>query len=147
MAQFKQIGPQKQLWKSLEDCIASNVAEDFLQTLLTIMAFIFAFDSDYRKNIKKFDGRYQFNDVEGGITVSAVFKDGYMRVYEKNISDPHITVTFRNGRVLLNFLFSPQQDILGAMLRHDVQTNGNLNYLYRFGFLAKQLQLMMPQVP
>ena len=145
MAQVKQTNPQKLLWKSLEECITSNVAEDFLQILLAIMALIFAFDKDYRKNIKNFNGRYQFNDVEGGITVAAVFKDGSMRVYEKTIPDPHITVTFRNGRTLLNFLFSPQQDILGSMLRHDVQTNGNLNYLYRFGFLAKQLQLMMPQ--
>ncbi len=145
MAQFRKIGPQQQLWKSLEDCIKTKVAEDFLQTLLTVMACIFAFDMDYRKNIKNFEGRYQFNDVEGDLTVAAVFKDGYMRVYDKTIPDPHITVTFRNGGALLNFLFSPEQDILGAMLRHDVQTNGNLNYLYRFGFLAKQLQLMMPQ--
>ena len=42
---------------------------------------------------------------------------------------------------------SPRQDILGSMLRHDVGTEGNLNYLYKFGFMAKQLQLMMPQLP
>ena len=144
MAQFWKTGPQKQLWKGLQECINSELAEEFLQTLLSMMALIFTFNRDYRKNIKNFKGRYQFKDVEGGITVAAVFKDGYMRVYEGTIPDPHITVTFRNGRALLNFLFSPGQDILGAMLRHDVQTNGNLNYLYRFGFLAKQLQLMIP---
>lgn len=145
MAQFWEVGPQKQLWKGLQECMDSELAEEFLQTLLTIMVFMFAINSDYRKNIKNFKGRYQFNSVNGQITVAAIFENGYMRVYEKTIPDPHITVTFRNGRALLNFLFSPEQDILGAMLRHDVQTNGNLNYLYRFGFLAKQLQLMMPE--
>jgi len=60
------------------------------------------------------------------------------------IADPHITITFRDGRTLMKFLLAPKQDILGSMLRHDVVTEGNLNYLYRFGYMAKRLQLMMP---
>ena len=77
--------------------------------------------------------------------MAAVFKNGRMDVLEKVIDNPDITITFRDGKTLLNFIISPRQDILGSMLRHDVRTDGNLNYLNKFGFMAKQLQLMMPQ--
>jgi hypothetical protein len=105
---------------------------------------MFVINPDYRQNIQGFTGRYQFLSADGGITLAALFDNGRMTVAEEVIDDPHITITFRNGRTLLNFLISPRQDILGSMLRQDVKTSGNLNYLYRFGFMAKQLQLMMP---
>jgi len=136
---------QKKMRQAYQDCLQTEFAEEFLQTLLNLMGITFALDHDFRKNIANFDGRYQFKTMDGKLTVAAIFNQGCMKVREKVINDPHITITFRNGRALLNFLFSPNQDILGAMLRHDVQTDGNLNYLYKFGFMAKQLQRMLPQ--
>ncbi len=133
------------LWNKFEDSLTSEAAEEFLQILLTLMEIMFVIDQDYRKNIRKFNGRYQFRSADGRITVAAVFAGGRMRVLEEEIDDPHITVTFRDGRTLINFILAPRQDILGSMLRHDLKTRGNLNYLYKFGFMAKQLQLMMPQ--
>lgn len=132
------------LWEKFANCFESEFAEEFLQTLLNLMSLMFVLNSEYRKNIRNFDGKYQFLSEDGQITIAAVFDDSHMEVVEKVIDSPHITITFRNGRTLLNFLISPKQDILGSMLRQDVKTNGNLNYLYRFGFMAKQLQLMMP---
>jgi hypothetical protein len=134
----------RRLWGRFSNSFESEFAEDFLQTLLNLMRFMFVINPDYRQNIQGFTGRYQFLSADGGITLAALFDNGRMTVAEEVIDDPHITITFRNGRTLLNFLLSPRQDILGSMLRQDVKTSGNLNYLYRFGFMAKQLQLMMP---
>jgi len=134
-----------ELWDKFRGCSESEFAEEFLQTLLNLMQFMFVINHDYRQNIQNFSGRYQFVSEDGGITVAAIFDNGRMKVVEDVVADPHITITFRNGRTLLNFLISPRQDILGSMLRQDVKTDGNLNYLYRFGSMAKQLQLMMPQ--
>ena len=133
----------QQLWQRFQQTLETEAAEQFLSLLLNLMRLMFAINPDYRENIRKFDGRYQFNSKDGKMTVGAIFKDGRLDVEQKTIADPHITVSFRDGRTLFNFLLSPKQDILGSMLRQDVQTDGNLNYLYRFGFLAKQLQLMM----
>lgn len=135
---------QKRLWGDFSACFTGEAAEEFLQTLLNLMKIIFVVNHDYRRNIEKFSGRYQFLSEDGRITVAAVFDNGRLEVKEEVIANPDIAITFRDGRTLMNFIMSPRQDILGSMLRHDVTTRGNLNYLYRFGFLAKELQLMMP---
>lgn len=136
---------QKKLWEKFQNSFTSEVAEEFLQTLLTLMQIVFVVNHEYRRNIKNFEGRYQFCSKDGEVTIAAVFHNNRMDVMEKKIDKADITITFRDGKTLLNFIISPRQDILGSMLRHDVVTEGNLNYLYKFGFMAKQLQLMMPQ--
>jgi hypothetical protein len=136
---------QKKLWEKFNNSLSSEVAEEFLQTLLTLMQIVFVVNHEYRRNIKNFEGRYQFCSKDGEVTIAAIFHNNRMDVLEKKIDKPDITITFRDGRTLLNFIISPRQDILGSMLRHDVATEGNLNYLYKFGYMAKQLQLMMPQ--
>lgn len=136
---------QKKLWADFEKCFSTEFAEEFLQMLLTLMQVVFVLNHEYRRNIKNFNGRYQFCS-EDGLKVSAIFHNGRMKVEDDVLIDnPHITITFRDGKTLMNFLISPKQDILGSMLRHDVRTEGNLNYLYKFGFMAKELQLMIPQ--
>jgi len=136
---------QKKLWEKFQNSFSSEVAEEFLQTLLTLMQIVFVVNHEYRRNIKNFEGRYQFCSKDGEVMIAAVFHNNRMDVMEKKIDRPDITITFRDGKTLLNFIISPRQDILGSMLRHDVVTEGNLNYLYKFGYMAKQLQLMMPQ--
>lgn len=138
--------PQDRLWRKLDDCFKSEAAEEFLQVLLNLMSLTFAADSEFRENIENFEGRYLFRSEDGQVTMAAIFTKGKMAVEEAMIEDPDITITFRSGRILLNFILSPRQDILGSMLRQEVKTEGNLNYLYKFGFLAKQLQLMLPQI-
>jgi hypothetical protein len=135
----------EKLWENFRNCFDSELAEEFLQSLLTLMQIVFVVNHDYRSNINKFNGRYQFCSEDGEVTIGVLFGNNRMTVVESMINNPHITVTFRDGRTLLNFIISPRQDILGSMLKHDVRTEGNLNYLYKFGFMAKQLQLMMPQ--
>ena len=137
---------QKKLWEQLQNSFSSEVAEEFLQTLLTLMMAVFTVNDEYRRNLKNFEGRYQFCSKDGKVTIAAVFHNNRMEVMEKKIDQANITITFRDGKTLLNFILAPRQDILGSMLRHDVVTEGNLNYLYKFGFMAKQLQLMMPQL-
>ena len=137
---------QKRLWENFKNAFASKVAEDFLQTLLNLMKIVFLLNPDYRRNIENFKGRYQFLSKDERLKVGVVFGGDRMAVRDEKIERPDITIAFRDGRTLLDFLFAPRQDILGAMLRHDVETTGNLNYLYKFGYMAKQLQLMMPQL-
>jgi formate C-acetyltransferase len=138
--------PANRPWRDFDKCLKSEVAEEFLQLLLRLMELTFAVNPAFRKNIEGFAGRYLFKSADGEVTMAAIFKDGTMEVREALIDNADITVTFRNGRTLLNLILSPRQDILGSMLRQDVKTEGNLNYLYRFGAMAKQLQLMMPRI-
>ena len=123
------------------ETLESESAEEFLDVLLHLMALIFCLDKNFRRNIDNFNGRYLFCSRDRRITVAAVFKNGRLHVSQKEIDTPHIKVIFRDAKGLMGFLLSPKPDILGSLLRQDVVIDGNLNYLYKFGYMAKHLQL------
>jgi hypothetical protein len=127
--------------QKLMETLQSEKAEGFLQVLLKLMGLVFCLDRDFRRNIQDFNGRYLFRSQDNQITVAAVFKDNRLKVTEEAIDDTHMTVIFRNAKALMGFLLSPKPDILGSMLRQDVTIDGNLNYLYKFAYMAKHLQL------
>jgi len=124
------------------DCITSELVEEFLEVLLDVMKMVFFFDDGYRKNIEGFAGRYLFRSIDRSITVSAVFAEGKLHVDEEELPDPHVLVIFKDGKALMEFLLAENPDILGAMLRQEVTPEGNLNYLYKFAYMARHLQLM-----
>ncbi len=123
------------------ETLESEGAEDFLAVLLKLMGLVFCLDRDFRRNIRDFNGRYLFRSQDRQITVAAVFEDNRLKVTEEEIGDTHMTVIFRNAKALMGFLLSPKPDILGSMLRQDITIDGNLNYLYKFAYMAKNLQL------
>jgi hypothetical protein len=123
------------------EAIQSEGAETFLEMLLKAMKLVFLVDKDFRRNIENFNGRYLFCSRDRAITVAAVFENGRLKVSEEAIDNTSMTVTFKNAKALVGFLLSPKPDILGSMLRQDVAVEGNLNYLYKFAFMAKRLQL------
>ncbi len=122
-------------------CMESRAADDFLEILLELMGLAFLVLPHYRKNIENFDGRYQFLSRDGHVRTGARFRDSRLERRE-TVSDPHITILFKNGRALMDFLLTPKPDILGAMLRQEVTLDGNLNYLYKFAYMARRLQLL-----
>jgi hypothetical protein len=62
-----------------------------------------------------------------------------MTVHAEAIDDWDVKVTFKDAAALRAYLFSRNQDILDSILKNDVEVDGNLNYIYRFGFLARDL--------
>ncbi|MDL1977970.1 MAG: hypothetical protein LWX52_07745 [Deltaproteobacteria bacterium] len=128
--------------KQFFNCIESELAEGFTELLLRLMSLVLFLNMDFRRNIKNFRGRYLFRSRDDEITVAAVFRDNRLRVYEKAIANTDVTVTFKDARALMNYILSPKPDILGSILRQDVVIDGNFNYLYKFAYMAKHLQLM-----
>lgn len=127
-------------YKFLES-MRSELAEGFLELLLNLMKLTFMLDWKFRKNIRNFTGRYLFRSRDNRITVSAIIENGRMKVHKKSIDTPHITVIFKDARALRNFLLSPKPDIIDSVLRQDITLDGNLNYLYKFAYMARHLQL------
>lgn len=74
--------------------------------------------------------------------MAALFADNRLEVRQEEIDNPDITILFKDGKALMGYLLTPKPDILGSMLRQEVSLDGNLNYLYKFAFMAKRLQLM-----
>ena len=134
----------RKLKKELSKDLQEKITQEFLEFLLESMGMAFYLSKGYRKNIKDFEGRYIF-EFEGGkndeknIVTSAVFRKNRMEVSEDDMEDWDVRVRFKSADALDRFLFSRDQDIVDSMLKNEVQVEGNLNYIYRFGFFARDL--------
>ena len=128
------------LWsKSLREELYGKVTDRFLELLLQGMDLAFCLSKGYRKNIKNFKGRYLFRTADNTVAASATFRDGDMEVHEEVIDDWDSRVTFKDAAALMAFIFSRDHDILDSILKNDVEVDGNLNYIYKFGFMARDL--------
>lgn len=135
--------------KNLLKQLPGKATDKFLELLLEGMDLAFSVLPGYSKNIKNFRGRYLFKtkETETGtgrpvVDAAVIFKNGKMKVDRKPKDDPDkwdVRVTFKDADALRNFLFSRDQDILDSLLANDVEVDGNLNYVYKFGFMARDL--------
>ena len=132
--------------EKIEKLLGPEFTEEMLELLLNGMSLVFLVSAKYRENITGFTGRYVFKSTDGSFAVSAAFSNGRMKVREGELYRPNIVVNFRNSRSLMNFIFSPKPDVLGAMLNQDVVLDGNLNYLYKFAYMANHLRLKGPEL-
>lgn len=121
--------------------IEGEVAETIVEVLLSLMKLRFMVDPSYRKNIENFKGRYQLKDKDHELTVFVKFDNGKMDFKEKVTKDANVTCTFKDGKSLINFLLSKDRDILRGLLNNEITVTGNLNYMYKFGFMANHLLL------
>ncbi len=115
-------------------------ADALLEILLHGMDIAFWMSRGYRRNIRNFAGRYLFRTQKDDVAASVLFDNGDMRVKKDAIQDWDVRVTFTAQAALMEFLFSENQDILNTLLKNKVTVEGNLNYIYRFGYLAKDLR-------
>ncbi len=127
--------------KKMVKAIESRALDVFLELILRIVSLVLRIDKDYRRNIENFDARYAFKSKDGKIAASAIFKDNKMKIRNSEIKDTDITVIFKDGKALRGFLFTENPDIIGAILDTEVSYIGNLNYLSKFAYMAKNLQL------
>ena len=137
--------------EKIKDELGDKATDKFLELLLKGMEAAFSasknkivsalFDKfeGYHKNIEGFKGRYLFRTSDNRIAASAIFENGDMDVREDAIDDWNVRVTFKNAAALRAFIFSQNQDILNSILANEVDVDGNLNYIYKFGFLARDL--------
>jgi hypothetical protein len=123
----------------LRAALEGTLVDKFLEILLAGMSLAFLLLGSYRRNIKGFCGVYLFRTADGKVAVGARFQNGRMHVLSTEISAYNVAITFNDPAALRRFLFSRDQDILASILANDVSVDGNLNYIYKFGFLARDL--------
>ena len=125
--------------KDLITQIYGRVTDKFLELLLKGMDLAFYLSKSYRKNIKDFEARYVFRTQDRLVGVTANFREGNMRVYSGAQDDWDARISFKNAAALRSFIFSQDQDIINSLLKNEVEVDGNLNYIYKFGFMARDL--------
>jgi hypothetical protein len=121
-----------------------GVATDKLvELLLLAMDLAFAILPGYRNNLRDFGGRYVLRTADGRVDAGVVFASGEMSVQTTAIEAPDVTVTFKNPAAFRRFLSSKDKDILESLMANEVEVDGNLNYVYKLGFMARQLLLRL----
>lgn len=129
----------KRFFRSLEN----EAAEEFLKLLLKLMSLALRLDKGFRRNIDGFKGRYQFRTGDNSVTVAAIFTGKGLKVKEELMPDPDVSVIFKDGRALVNFLLATDRDILRFVLNNEVVVKGNTNYIFKFGYMANHIQLAL----
>ena len=134
---------RKRAERRLERCLTGEAAEGFLQIILNLMWLAFKLDKDFRRNITSFEGAYQFRSRDNSVTVAVVFDGKDMKVKKIILPEANVSVIFKDGRALLNYLLSTDRDILRMLLNNEVVLKGNVNYMMKFGYMANHLQLAL----
>jgi hypothetical protein len=135
----------KELKTQIETHAAGKMLDKMLEGLLEAMSLLFWCNKKYRKNIRDFKASYVIRSEDEKIGVTAVFKkirfpliaierDG-MEVKETAIDNPTTAVTFKDGKVMADFLLSGNTDVIEGMLDNKLSVSGNLNYLFKFIYL------------
>jgi hypothetical protein len=133
-----------QFWwkkKALLNCLRDEALDLSLELLLGFMRLYCAINAPFRKNIENFEARYSFKSADGRIDAGIIFSGSKMSVVRHAIDNTNVSVVFKDGLALKNFLFAPEPDIIGAILNNEVSYTGNLNYLSKFAYMAKHLKL------
>jgi hypothetical protein len=132
----------KRACRPLLSHLEDEITEGFLLLLLRGMDLAFWLSRRYRRNLRGFTGRYVFQTEDGSVAVSALFANGAMSVKDQAVAEWEAKVTFRNEAALWATL-TGGKDVFEAILADEVTVDGNLNYVYKFGFLAADLQQML----
>ncbi|MHC1725880.1 MAG: hypothetical protein AB9866_07725 [Syntrophobacteraceae bacterium] len=119
--------------------LSGEVTEKFLQALLQGMEWCFILSSSYRRNIENFTATYVFGTADNRVCQAVKFVGGKMKVSPTAPLKWNVRVVFKDVPALQRFLFSRDQDILSSVLANEVEVAGNLNYIYKFGFMAREL--------
>lgn len=129
--------------KKFVKLLEEGTMDVFLEVLLSLMDLYFALDRKFRKNIKDFNASYVFKSRDGVIAASAIFNDSEMKVSSEAIVNPTVSVEFKDGIALKNFLFSESPDIISAILDCEIRYTGNLNYISKFAYMSKRLKTQL----
>ncbi len=129
--------------KKLKKLLLGAATDKFIEILLRGMDLFFYLtpDDDFRRHLENFNGRYYFKTADKAetIRVSATFSNGDMHVHDGAIDDWDVMVTFKNGEALRNYIFSEKQDIFDSISKNAVEVDGNLNHIFKFGFMVQDL--------
>ena len=120
---------------ALEDVLATAL----LEILLDGMSLAFVLLWGFRRNLAGFSGKYLFRTANDGVARGALFAKRRMQVLRGEFTDYDVAVTFKDSAALLRFLFSRDQDILDSLLANEVAVDGNVNYIYKFAFMVRDL--------
>ena len=125
--------------QALKDELEGKLTDKFVEILFSSMEVAFILLPSYRRNLRGFRGSYVVRTADRRVAASAVFGHEKLTVKTKAVASPSVTVTFKDPASLRRFLLSKDQDILASLMANEIEVDGNVNYIYKLGFMARDL--------
>ncbi len=124
-------------WTLVELLSAMRLAFEVSKS--SVVLLFFPHLKGFDENLHGFSGTYAFGTKDGLVSVSAIFKDEQLEIEANENPDWNVKVLFKDVQAFWKILFAGGDDILDSIVRNDVEVYGNLNYLYKFGYMARDL--------
>ncbi|MEI7448883.1 MAG: hypothetical protein WCJ75_04600 [Desulfomonile sp.] len=93
----------------------------------------------YYNNVEGFNATYVFTTEDKTFQATARFIDGVMTVEPVAAEEWNLKIVFKDVPAFWRLIISGGNNIVDAILANEAQVYGNLNYLYKLGFLVKDL--------
>jgi len=129
--------------------LTGPVTNETLEALLDGMALIcnesdhwnghFPIFKGYSKHIENFNAVYVFCAKDNSIYKSAIFSDGRMTVCDSEVIKYNVRVTFHDANSFWKFLYLSGHNVVNFLLEGDLETDGNINYFYKFAYMSNDL--------
>lgn len=126
-----------------------NVSDTTLEGLLGAMELGIRLFPDWRARVQGFQGTIVFaaksaeNPKLEPVQATAIFDGKGMTFLHTGTDTFSAKVTFSDPMALFSFILSREHDIVEGLLKNAVETKGNLNYVYRFGFVVMEMTRWM----
>jgi len=86
------------------------------------------------------NARYQFQTRDGRVHVFVIFADGRMRSGFGVISDPDVTIYYKDKETLARIYSKSPEESLDYLLTNDMSYTGNISCLMKFSYLSGVLK-------
>jgi hypothetical protein len=102
--------------------IASYLSEDF-----------------YQRNLKHYTGSCKLRTADDRIRLGLSCKNGICQINNRKKNDWDVVVTVGDEDHFAEFILSQDPDILKEVIRDNISVCGNVNHLYKWGYLLQDL--------
>jgi len=94
----------------------------------------------FQKNLKGFSGSLQLRTVDDRIQIGLKCKQGKICVDTQKKDGWDVVVIFKNMESFQYFMLSNNPDIMAEAIQNNINISGNINQLYKLGFVLNDLR-------
>ena len=118
--------------------------DKLLEFMVRVMKLFFDCSPTFRENFKGFRGIYVLKTNDNSVVTKITFNENEMIVEDDNKNNDYkVMIVFKDTKVmrkcLKNIVLKGNIDFLNSILNHEIETDGNLNYAFKFLFLISNI--------
>lgn len=134
------IGFRAWLSRTYRSHLREEAADSLLEYALRALTVIIEKNPRLRRNATDIDAVYHFSIERARRDISLHLDRRGARVRRGTPDNPDVSIGFRDTASVVSFLLAPKPDILRSLLNQDIAVDGNVNYLFKFAYLANKLK-------